>query len=155
MAKDRSEQSRYPSRYGGGWVSAAQYITECLCFLIARQQKKQLGERFWMQPYWAKVFREQIPAATTLLEEYLPEVVLGMLRDKRCWKIRSLRARSLFNHILQEKAAAQAVKDAAPVVVMEKTETVQKGRQRTSGKKSILTLLRESENEPRPNQEVR
>ena len=154
MAKDRSEQSRFPSHYGGGWISAAQYLTECLCFLIARQQKKQLGERFWTQPYWARVFREQIPAANELLNEYSPGVILATLRDKRCWKIRSLRARYLLNPILQEKAAAQAVKDAAPVVVMEKTETVQKSRP-IKGKKSIVALLKESENEPRPNQEVR
>lgn len=152
MAKTRTEHSRFPSRYGGGNVTAAQYITECLCWLIARQDKKVLVDQFWKHAPWDHIFRNQIPAANALIQEYHPNVVIAMLRDKRCWKLRSLRARSIFEHVLREKAAEQLVKDSAPVVLMEKTETVQQPRKRVTTRKSLMTLLRESEksNESRP-----
>lgn len=149
MAKNRSDNSRFPSNKGGGWVSAAQYITECLCILIARQQKKQLGDQFWLNSPWDKIFKQQIPAAASLLKEYHPNVIIAALRDRRCWKIRSLRARYMLDPILKEKAAEQAVKDAAPVVIMEKMRTVQAPRQH-QGKKSIIALLKEGDDAQRP-----
>lgn len=150
MAKDRTDDSRFTSRYGGGYVTDAQYLTECLCFLIARQEKKQLYERFWMHPPWDHIFRNQIPAANALLTEFPANVILAMLRDRRCWKLKSLRARSIFNHVLREKMAEHLVKENAPKVIMEKTETVQQPRQRIGGKKSLIALLKESENGKAP-----
>lgn len=149
MPENRTEKSRFTSRYGGGFISEAQYITECLCFLIARQEKKQLCERFWQYAPWDHIFRNQIPAANALLAEYPASVIIAMLRDKRCWKLKSLRARSLFNHILREKMNEYTVKENAPKALMEKTETVQASRQRKG--KSLISILRESEkNESRP-----
>ena len=147
MPANRTDSSKFPSRYGGGWLSASQYITECLCFLIARQEKKQLCDRFWQHAPWDHVFRNQIPAANTLLEEFPAQVVIAMLRDRRCWKLKSLRARSIFNHVLREKMNEYKAKESAPKVLMEKTETVQANRpQRIAGKKSIISLLQEIDN---------
>lgn len=148
MAQDRTQASRFPSRWGGGWISPSQYITECLCVLIARQRKVELSDQFWQREPWNKIFRTQIPAAITLLKEYSPETVIATLRDQRCRKLQSLRARWLLDPILKEKAAEQKVKDTAPIVTMEKTETIQRPTQRRSPTtKSLFTLLKEAEND--------
>jgi len=147
MAKSRSEYSRFPSRYGGGNVTAGQYITECLCCLIARQQKKELGDQFWQKAPWDKVFRTQIPAAMELLSRYHPNVIIASLRDRRCWKIQSLRAKWLLEPILKEKDAEYRIQITAPQVIMEKTSTIQQPRHSVVKKKSLITLLKEVENE--------
>ena len=150
MPQNRTNNSRFPSRFGGGWVSDVQYITECLCVLIARQQKVELFDQFWQKNPWNKIFRTQIPAAVNLLKEYAPDVIIAALQDRRFWQIKSLRARWLLDPVLKEKAAAQQVKDTAPIVVMEKTETVQRPMQRRCTTKSLFTLLKEVDNNGRP-----
>jgi hypothetical protein len=151
MAKERSEESRFPSKFGGGWISASQFITECLCILIARQQKKQLCDRFWMRPPWNKIFREQIPAAVNLLKDYDTNVIIAALRDKRCWNMRSLRAMYILKPILDEKATKQSIIDNIEPAVMQKTNTIQQPVTKQTDKKSIISLLRETENDARPN----
>lgn len=151
MAKDRTSTSRFPSKKGGGWVSGAQYITECLCLLIAWQEKKELADRFWQRPPWDKLFRSQIPAANELLQKYNVNVIIATLRDRRCWKVKSLRALWLLEPILKEKQAVYDLEQqqAANAPILQKTSTVQPQR-KVTGKKSLLALLREAEKNERP-----
>jgi len=147
MAKIYSKESNFESNYGGGFISDAQYITECLCVLRAKKDKLPLGHKFWQQPYWSKFYRVQIPAANKLLNQYPAVVIINALRDRRCWKIESLRAKWLLEPLLKEKMLEyEAQKKTTLKTTMDKTSTVQKPRQK-SGKQSILNKLRELDND--------
>ena len=146
MAKQRSEKSRYPSQYGGGWVSAAQYLTECLCVLIAKQGKKELLDNFWNEKQWTAIFRRQAGLAAKLLKIHPPEVILNALRDRRCWKIRSFGANWLIGPLLAEKQRAyDATVAQQSDTVMTKTSTVQKPQRIPRGSKSLFSQLKEAE----------
>ena len=144
MGKTRTDSSRFPSNYGGGWVTPAQYITECLCVLIAKAEKKQLYEQFWNHEPWKAIFRRQAPLANKLLKLHPPEVILAALRDRRCWKIRSFGANWLLKPLLAEKQRevdGQAQQQSK--VELKKTSTTQKPRRMSSGKKSLFSQLKE------------
>jgi hypothetical protein len=143
MAKDRTNKSRFPSNYGGGWIAPAQYLTECLCVLIAKQEKRALLDQFWRNEPWTSVFRRQTPLAVKLLQEYDVNVILAALRDRRCWRIQSFGARWLLDPILKEKQReASAVAAQSTNKEMEKTSTVGKPRKKKMGGNSLLTLLK-------------
>jgi hypothetical protein len=148
MAKNRSNASRFPSRYGGGWVSQAQYVTECLCVLIAKHERQELFDQFWNKEPWKAIFRRQVPLAIALLKKHHVEVVLATLRDRRCWKIRSFGAKWLLKPLLAQK---QREYDAQQIQAQQTTElvdtsTVQKPRRIKTGKKSLFAQLNETEN---------
>lgn len=146
MAKNRSNRSKYPSNYGGGWVSASQYLTECLCVLIAKNEKKELSDKFWNNQPWKNIFRRQTPLATNLIKDYSPEVVLSVLRDKRCRKIRSFGANWLLGPMLEEKNKEYlAIKSQQTKEIKEKTTTTEKPRKSRNNKKSLLSYLKEAE----------
>jgi predicted RNA-binding protein with PIN domain len=146
MATNRTTASRFESRYGGGFVTPAQYITECLCVLIARSNRKELQDNFWNDDEWRKTFRYQVTLANRLLKKYPPEVILATLRDRRCWKVKSFGANWLLGPILKEKQQehdAQVAQQSE--TVRTKTSTVQKPRRVSTGKKSLFTQLKEAE----------
>ena len=143
MATNRTNSSRYPSRYGGGWVTHAQYLTECLCVLIAKTERKELFDQFWNQEPWKAVFRRQVPLANKLLKEHPLEVILAALRDRRCWKIRSFGANFLLKPLLTQKQRehdAQIAQQSDKELV--ETSTVQKPRRMSTGKKSLYSKLK-------------
>ena len=147
MAKDRSNTSRFPSRSNGGWVTPAQYLTECLCVLIAKQQKKNIGDNFWQKEPWTGIFRRQVPMANKLLKQHSADIILSVMRDRRCWKMRSFGANWLIRPLLAEK---QREHDAAMAqqteTKMVKTSTTQKPQRIRLGKKSLFASLKEAEN---------
>lgn len=147
MAKNRTQASGFPSNYGGGWVTPAQYITECLCVLIAKRERKELEDQFWNREPWTKVFRYQVGLANKLLKSHPPEVILAALRDRRCWKIQSFGANWLLKPLLIEKQrehdAVQAQQSQESS--MTETSTVQKPRRVQKGK-SLFASLKEAEN---------
>tara|TARA_R110000744_G_scaffold73552_1_gene147244 strand:+ start:4994 stop:5428 length:435 start_codon:yes stop_codon:yes gene_type:complete len=103
MAKNRTEKSRYPSRYSPeGWVSASQYITELICEKKARLDKKELPMKFWEIAEWCKYYKYQIILANKLIKLHGEEVVVAALKDNRCWSTYSLRAPRL-KLIIEEK----------------------------------------------------
>jgi hypothetical protein len=142
MAKSRSDVSRYPSNYGGDWVTAPQYIVECLCVLIAKQEKKGLDDRFWKHEPWNSIFRRQVPLAVSLLNEYPPEVVLATLRDRRCWKVKSLGAKWLLGPILKEKLRTYRATENMEQRTLRTTTTTDRPRQPNKNTPSLLSKLR-------------
>lgn len=146
MAKQWTSNSRYKSNFGDGqelFVTPAQYLTECLCVLIARHDKVMLVPQFWKYSPWDKLFMQQIPTANSLLDEYPPEVILSALRDRRCWNIRSFRAKYILIPVLKDKMAEyEAQMKLVEESVMTKTATDQKPR-KPMGSKSILSKLKE------------
>jgi len=148
MGKNRTDASRYPSRYDGGWVTQAQYITECLCVLIAKAEKKDLQPKFWKHEPWESIFRRQVPLAVKLLKKHPIEVILSAMRDKRCWKMRSFGANWLLGPLLAEKQRAHDAQLAQQSdKVLTKTSTVQQPRRpkKKTGKKSLFSQLKEAE----------
>lgn len=139
MAKQRTDKSRVKSNNGSQYVTDAQHITEQLCIHIAKQQNKELGDRFWLKPEWAKVFREQIPAAVALLKKYHLKAIIGALRDYRCRKMYSLRAK-WFHAIVKQY---QVKLDAQPVVTTEAANAEGETPRPTTGEQTVLNKLRD------------
>ena len=140
MSKNRTEKSKYPSRYSpDGWVSAPQYITEFVCEKKARKDNKELPIKFWEISEWRKYFRYQITLANKLLKDFPEEAIIAALKDNRCWKTYSLR--SLFLHsIIKEKEALIQERESVDYNVVESKEVKHKTN---NNKKSIISKLRE------------
>jgi hypothetical protein len=143
MAKQRTDTSRYPSNYGGGWISESQYLTECLCVLIAKQEGKGLEDRFWQKEPWTRIFRRQVPLVLALLKEYPSKVILNALRDRRCWKIRSFGAKWLLEPLLKQyKRTYDAEIMQQSNKIMTRTSTTQTPRRSPNKKKSLFEHLK-------------
>jgi len=81
MAKSQTDKSRLPSKYSNGFVSQAQFLTECMCEIIAKHQRKKLPFKFWDLPEWNKTYRRHITEAYKLLKKYSFETILTTLND--------------------------------------------------------------------------
>lgn len=105
MPNHRTDKCCWLSRYGDGktYVTAAQYITEYLCEIIAKSSHKTLCSHFWKLPEWSKLFRSQIPAANMLLTKYPAKSIILALQDRRCKNLRSLRALWLLEPVIKSK----------------------------------------------------
>lgn len=90
MSNRRTTKCTYQSRYGGGWVTPAQFITEELCASNARDKGRHLPERFWTLKDWANFYRWQIKYTNDLLKKYRAEAIVKALRDPRLKDLRSL-----------------------------------------------------------------
>jgi len=141
MAKNRSEKSRYPSRYSPkGWVSAPQYITELICEKMAQRDKKDLPMKFWEIKEWRKYFKYQITLANKLIKEHGEEIVIAALKDERCWSTYSLRAPRL-QEIIEEKARAK--KERVESVKYNINDSDEVRHRTNNNKKSIVSKLRD------------
>ena len=141
MAKNRSEKSRYPSRYSpGGWGSASQYITELVCEKKAQREKKELPIKFWENKEWSKYYKYQITLANKLIKKYGEEPIVAALRDKRCWSTYSLRSPFL-EKIIQEKAEQVVERPASAEYNINDSEEVK--HKTNNNKKSIISKLRD------------
>lgn len=88
---DKSTKSNFPSSYGGGWVSAGQYLAEIACERIAAKDGKALPPKFWNSEVWKKIFMQQLLAANSLLKIYAPQAVAAAFRRSK--NVYSLRAK--------------------------------------------------------------
>ena len=141
MAKNRSEKSRYPSRYSPkGWVSAPQYITELICEKMAQRDKKDLPMKFWEIKEWRKYFKYQITLANKLIKEHGEEIVIAALKDERCWSTYSLRAPRL-REIIEEKTKVK--KERVEPVKYNINDSDEVRHRTNNNKKSIVSKLRD------------
>jgi len=152
MAKQRSSKSTYPSRYGGGHVTIAQYITEFLCENIARSKGKELPHKFWEQEEWAKFFRTQITLLNRqLIKKYHPRAIVKSLKDFRCKNVNSFGGFMkvpVWTKVLIEYDAlckAQDLKEKELKETVVSDATKDKPR-KVLGTKHILNKLRELDN---------
>jgi hypothetical protein len=140
MSKNRTDKSKYPSRYSpDGWVSAPQYITEFVCEKKAQKENKELPIKFWEISEWRKYFRYQITIANKLLKDFPEEAIIAALKDRRCWKTYSLRSPFL-QSIIKEKEALIKDREATEYEIVEKESIKHKTN---NNKKSIISKLRE------------
>ena len=147
MAKNRTQKSSFQSIYGNGFITPAQYLTEALCFLVARQRSLNLPDRFWEDKEWAKFFRHQVTLANRLLKEYDIQAVLKALKDKRIKnKIRSLGARFMLDPVIKEYQREIDHQKSRPIQQTPKNPTDVKPKKRT-GNKSIISKLKDIDSE--------
>ena len=140
MSKNRTEKSKYPSRYSpDGWVSAPQYITEFVCEKKARKDNKELPIKFWEIAECRIYFRYQITLANKLLKDFPEEAIIAALKDNRCWKTYSLRSPFLHS-IIKEKEALIQERESVDYNVVKSEEVKYKTN---NNKKSIISKLRE------------
>lgn len=144
MSNKKTDKCKFKSRYGGGYLSSSQYIMEIFCENIAKQKGATLPDQFWKVEPWAKLFRQQIPAAVSLVKEYPVEVVSATLRDNKiCKKMSSLRANWLLEPVLKEKYEEWKFKNKEVKEEMKKTSTMEKPRGGLESGKSLLEQLKE------------
>ncbi len=106
MAKQRSEKSKFLSRYSGDtYVSTAQYVTELICERKAAQNNKELPVRFWKLDEWAAYFKSQIFTAHKLCKKYRAAAIIKALMNPKNYKTYSLRAPFLEKSIIEEHNA--------------------------------------------------
>lgn len=149
MAKNRSDVSTYPSRYGGGHVTIAQYITEYLCENIAKSKGKELPTQFWELEEWGKFFKTQIVLLNKqLIKKYHPRAIVLALKDYRCKHVNSFGGFlkvPKWKEVLIEKDLLCKAEDKKREQIKETNAvdaTTQKPRQ-PLGNKSILSKLRD------------
>jgi hypothetical protein len=80
MAKEQTDKSRYPSRFGGGYITEAQYLAETFCAHVSRQK---LPHKFWELKEWQQKFRRHIKDANELLKKYKLSLILSVLQERK------------------------------------------------------------------------
>jgi hypothetical protein len=113
MAKNPGPNRPFRSRFGGGFVDAAQYVAEEMCKRRARTRGQSLGPRFWTTPGWSREFHLQAQLANNLAKVYSFDALLAALRDPRGQRLYSLKAHSL-NGLLKEAQHKVDVEAARP-----------------------------------------
>ena len=114
MAKTRSDDRRYPSRYspdvdeeGFAWVTGRQYIVELICENKALKEKKDLPRGFYTKDLdlvaWQKFYQQQINnrSLTKLIKTHTIDKIIAFLRDNKY--ILSLRPKWVHEKIDQYK----------------------------------------------------
>ena len=96
MAKERTEDRTYPSRYspdvddkGFAWITGRQYIIEMICENKAAKECKELPRGFYTKALglktWQKFYQEQINnrSLTKLIEKHSVEKIVAFLRENK------------------------------------------------------------------------
>ena len=141
MPKHRTKKSPFESRYGGNWISPAQYITEYIC---EKKSSGDLPDKFWQQEKWKSYFRQQVFAANGLLSLYSPKAIIQALRDRRAYRVYSLRAPFL-DPIIAEKQRHIDLQDKKEVVIPDTNVDINEQPRKPMKKSSILKRLRDTE----------
>jgi hypothetical protein len=144
MAEKRSDKNCYSSRYGGGFINAAQFLAEFICERQAQKAKTDLSYKFWNGPRWKKQFLYQVQLGHRLLKLYRVEAILAALRKRK--DVYSLNATFIDNIIQAEENEInhkEAARASAPPVEELKVDTTQKPRNVLPEKKSTLSKLRD------------
>lgn len=110
-----ADQRKYDSAYGGGQITAAQFLAEFMVARLARVKGVRLPLKFWNLPAWKRTYRLQLLHAYSVLKLYSPEAVSRALRSPEGKKAFSLNAPwldALFQ-AEQEKQLVSAVSESA------------------------------------------
>jgi len=141
VAKEYSEKNPFESKRGGGYINAAQFITETLMIQAAARRQRVLPNKFWSLPEWQGHYRQQIQFAHQLLKIFSVRSILAALRDYRCKNVYSFKAPWL-DEIIQEyeaKLKAGTLEPETGIVSEHKELTTRPPRPKSN--KSLKTLL--------------
>lgn len=115
MSKNKTEKSKWESRYGGGFVTPAQYIAEVICERLAKKDRLVLSEKFWNKEPWKTRFLLQIRTIHSLLNVYDASAIIAVLSKDKFKHVYSLRYKPLQEafdlEIQQRKIKEQALKE--------------------------------------------
>jgi hypothetical protein len=140
VAKERTDKSRWPSRYSpNGFVTGAQFLVEVVCQNKAKRDSVDLPIKFWELPDWKNYFRWQSKMANELVKEFGEEAVISALKDKRGSYIYSLNAPKVKVLAAEYKKKIEARPVPKVVEVIEDINTAE--RPPIQGEKSILGKL--------------
>lgn len=143
MAKQRSDDSKYESRHGGGWITPAQFLAEVMCERTAKENLEELPIKFWNKPRWKKEFFKQLNLANTILKDHDAAVVSKALKSKEGKKIFSLGAPWLKKLILLEEKSFKEISS-----LTESKEAVELPIRKTfQQSKSLIKRIKELDNE--------
>lgn len=106
----------YKSRFGAGYVTAAQFLAEGIIDRKARKGGVSLPARFWQLDKYKREFALQVRHALGLLKIYPAEAIIAALRTKEGGNAWSLGARWLDAIIRSEaeRLKARGATAAAP-----------------------------------------
>ena len=148
MAKIRSDDSNYPSRYspnkdenGIAWVTDSQYIVEVICENKAAKDNKELPAAFYTLPTWQKFYQSNINNRSlgSLLRKHGAAKLVAFLRENKY--IISLRPKWVHEKI--DKYIYKPGSNLVPPTKREFREIKKFGREQTT--KSIISKLRDLE----------
>ena len=151
MAKTRSDNRRYPSRYspdvdaqGFAWVTGRQYIVELICENKALKEKKDLPRGFYTKDLnlttWQKFYQQQINnrSLTKLINIHTIDKIIAFLRDNKY--IISLRPKWVHEKLEQYKYMPKQ-EASKPDYDFKQSQSFDTNNQ----KKSILSILEDLE----------
>jgi|SRR6185312_5786237 len=82
MANERSELSKYKSRYSPDtFVTPSQYAAELVCECVAAHRNERLPTKFWQSPKWTKTFVYQKTLADRLLKKYESSTLINGIKS--------------------------------------------------------------------------
>jgi len=150
MPDQRSDKSPFESRFGGGWVSAGQFLAEGMVAKQARTKKVDLPQKFWSKDPWKRDFMLQLRYANSLLKLYSANAIIRVLRSPAGKKAFSLGAKWLdplfaAEHEKLEREAARRQETPVEPVPETKAVTNEKPREGFIGKPSTMQKLRNLE----------
>lgn len=133
MAKNKSELCRFESRFGGGFITNAQFLAESIIAKQAKKENIELPKKFWTTDRWKRPFLMQLRMANALLKLYSVDTIIYVLRTtgKNAYSFGGRWLDPLFTveqkkRDLQEEArskqAEQKATEPAPIVAEEKLE---------------------------------
>lgn len=118
-------KKRYPSKYGGGNITAAQFLAELACEHDALRKSQKLPNKFWNHNKWKKHFLSQVQAAYGILKIYDPEVIINVFSNNpQLYSLRSVKLDALCD---QEQRKINNMKDNLPAPIQtDESSTVRK-----------------------------
>jgi len=124
----RTEKRSFESRFGGGWISAAQYLAETMCARNAKFNRTELPPRFWNDKPWKSYYLYQIKLANSLLKNYSHQIIFQALRTPNGVKVISLKSPYLKREIqfIEKKNSQQQITKTEASEMEQKSTFVQK-----------------------------
>lgn len=147
MASRKSENSKYQSLYGGGFVTSAQILSEIMCARMAKSNRSFLPFNFWNIPEWSTTFLWQLRLANKILKEFHESVVSRVLRSKQGIHFLSLTNKQMLPMLKIEQKKYDAEIKRLEELQPTEVQTSLVIRPTFVVKKSVLDILRELENE--------
>lgn len=151
MAKERTEKSKYKSRYSpNGWVTAAQYIIELVCERKAQNEERDLPVKFWNLSEWEAYFKKQLRRCHALLKKYDEKAIIRALKDQRASRIYSLHAPWLEPVIIDHQKTVDIEKknrETATIQTPTNRQTIHSKPRQRRKTQGIVGKLRELDDE--------
>ena len=113
---------RFPSNYGGGDITPAQYIIELICAKKAAMSKTNLSYKFWYTTEWSSFFKRWLRQVHILLKKYDALAIINALNDEKSGKRWSIHTDFMLNLIDEHSKKLKKENKSKKVFMDEETE---------------------------------